>query len=105
MLKYGIPDLRPFPFRKDLRWLRHYGFNPLAPVSLHEGSMKLTLPSWLCTHLRYRRVTDTITDRLTAIGLELESVTDPKPRWRRSEWRRHVLEAVSTNADRLLRAA
>ncbi|MDX2264298.1 MAG: phenylalanine--tRNA ligase subunit alpha [Hyphomicrobiales bacterium] len=25
MLKYGIPDLRPF-FGGDLRWLRHYGF-------------------------------------------------------------------------------
>tara|TARA_B100001093_G_scaffold492848_1_gene534386 strand:+ start:299 stop:1390 length:1092 start_codon:yes stop_codon:yes gene_type:complete len=28
MLKYGIPDLRTF-FESDLRWLRHYGFNPL----------------------------------------------------------------------------
>ena len=36
MLKHGIPDLRPF-FESDLRWLRHYGFNPLAPVALHEG--------------------------------------------------------------------
>ena len=25
MLKYGIPDLRPF-FDSDLRWLKHYGF-------------------------------------------------------------------------------
>ena len=29
MLKYGIPDLRTF-FEADLRWLRHYGFVPLA---------------------------------------------------------------------------
>jgi len=36
MLKHGIPDLRPF-YESDMRWLRHYGFNPLAPVSLHEG--------------------------------------------------------------------
>jgi phenylalanyl-tRNA synthetase alpha chain len=36
MLKLGIPDLRPF-FESDLRWLRHYGFNPLAPAILHEG--------------------------------------------------------------------
>jgi len=36
MLKYGIPDLRAF-FDGDPRWLRHYGFNPLAPVALHEG--------------------------------------------------------------------
>ncbi len=35
MLKHGIPDLRPF-YESDLRWLRHYGFNPLAPVMLHE---------------------------------------------------------------------
>ncbi|HEX5326539.1 MAG TPA: phenylalanine--tRNA ligase subunit alpha [Acetobacteraceae bacterium] len=36
MLKHGIPDLRPF-FESDIRWLRHYGFNPLAPVMLHEA--------------------------------------------------------------------
>ena len=36
MLKHGIPDLRPF-YESDTRWLRHYGFNPLAPVALHEG--------------------------------------------------------------------
>lgn len=28
MLKYGIPDLRTF-FDSDIRWLDHYGFNPL----------------------------------------------------------------------------
>lgn len=28
MLKYGMPDLRPF-FDADLAWLRHYGFVPL----------------------------------------------------------------------------
>lgn len=28
MLKYGIPDLRTF-FECDVRWLEHYGFNPL----------------------------------------------------------------------------
>ncbi len=36
MLKHGINDLRPF-FESDLRWLRHYGFSPLAPAMLHEG--------------------------------------------------------------------
>ena len=36
MLKHGITYLRPF-FESDIRWLRHYGFNPLAPVMLHEG--------------------------------------------------------------------
>ena len=36
MLKHGIPDLRPF-YESDIRWLRHYGANPLAPFLLHEG--------------------------------------------------------------------
>ncbi|MFQ5773415.1 MAG: phenylalanine--tRNA ligase subunit alpha [Kiloniellaceae bacterium] len=36
MLKYGIPDLRPF-FDSDLRWLRHYGFLPLESPSLVRG--------------------------------------------------------------------
>src|SRR5271166_1489930 len=36
MLKHGMTDLRPF-FESDLRWLRHYGFSPLAPTMLHEG--------------------------------------------------------------------
>ena len=37
MLKYGMTDLRPF-YKSDIRWLRHYGFNPLAPTMLHEGA-------------------------------------------------------------------
>ncbi|MCH8037192.1 MAG: phenylalanine--tRNA ligase subunit alpha [Proteobacteria bacterium] len=36
MLKYGMPDLRPF-FDSDLRWLRHYGFLPLEAPSLVRG--------------------------------------------------------------------
>jgi phenylalanyl-tRNA synthetase alpha chain len=36
MLKHGITDLRPF-YESDIRWLRHYGFSPLAPTMLHEG--------------------------------------------------------------------
>jgi phenylalanyl-tRNA synthetase alpha chain len=36
MLKHGITDLRPF-FESDIRWLRHYGFSPLAATMLHEG--------------------------------------------------------------------
>ena len=36
MLKHGIADLRPF-YESDVRWQRHYGFNPLAPTMLHEG--------------------------------------------------------------------
>ena len=36
MLKYGIPDLRPF-YDSDLRWLKHYGFIPVDNPSLHYG--------------------------------------------------------------------
>jgi phenylalanyl-tRNA synthetase alpha chain len=36
MLKYGMPDLRPF-FEADLRWLDHYGFRPLDLPSLVAG--------------------------------------------------------------------
>lgn len=36
MLKYGMPDLRPF-YDADLRWLRHYGFLPLEAPSLVRG--------------------------------------------------------------------
>jgi phenylalanyl-tRNA synthetase alpha chain len=35
-LKYGMPDLRAF-FSGDLRWLKHYGFSPLAIASLAGG--------------------------------------------------------------------
>ena len=31
MLKYGITDLRSF-FETDLRWIKHYGFNPLQLI-------------------------------------------------------------------------
>ena len=37
MLKHGMADLRPF-YEGDVRWLRHYGTNPLAPFTLHEAS-------------------------------------------------------------------
>jgi phenylalanyl-tRNA synthetase alpha chain len=36
MLKYGMPDLRAF-FAGDLRWLKHYGFPPLAVPTLAAG--------------------------------------------------------------------
>ena len=36
MLKYGMPDLRPF-YDSDLRWLRHYGFLPLEVPSMVRG--------------------------------------------------------------------
>ena len=39
MLKHGIHDLRPF-YESDLRWLRHYGSNPLTPTMLHEPALR-----------------------------------------------------------------
>ncbi|MGL4728971.1 MAG: phenylalanine--tRNA ligase subunit alpha [Bosea sp. (in: a-proteobacteria)] len=36
MLKYGMPDLRPF-FEADQRWISHYGFRPLDLPSLAGG--------------------------------------------------------------------
>ena len=36
MLKYGIPDLRPF-FDSDLRWMKHYGFFSFEQSSIHQG--------------------------------------------------------------------
>ncbi|MCC6984590.1 MAG: phenylalanine--tRNA ligase subunit alpha [Bauldia sp.] len=36
MLKYGMPDLRPF-FDADIRWLNHYGFRPLDLPTLVGG--------------------------------------------------------------------
>ena len=36
MLKYGIPDIRPF-FESDLRWLRHFGFAALDMPTLDGG--------------------------------------------------------------------
>jgi len=36
MLKYGMPDLRPF-FEADQRWINHYGFRPLDIPTLFGG--------------------------------------------------------------------
>ena len=36
MLKYGIPDLRTF-YEADVRWLKHYGFDPIEVASLERG--------------------------------------------------------------------
>ncbi len=36
MLKYGMPDLRPF-FGADLRWLKHYGFLPFDVPTIAGG--------------------------------------------------------------------
>ncbi|MGD2133325.1 MAG: phenylalanine--tRNA ligase subunit alpha [Maricaulaceae bacterium] len=36
MLKYGMPDLRPY-FDPDVRWLSHYGFSPMLLPNLATG--------------------------------------------------------------------
>ncbi len=36
MLKYGMPDLRPF-FDADTRWMKHYGFSPFLLPGLAQG--------------------------------------------------------------------
>src|SRR6185503_7068675 len=36
MLKYGIPDIRPF-FESDIRWLKHFGFAPMDIPTLDGG--------------------------------------------------------------------
>jgi phenylalanyl-tRNA synthetase alpha chain len=36
MLKYGIPDVRPF-FESDIRWLKHFGFTSLDIPTLDGG--------------------------------------------------------------------
>ncbi|MFO1247198.1 MAG: phenylalanine--tRNA ligase subunit alpha [Alphaproteobacteria bacterium] len=36
MLKYGMPDIRSF-FESDLRWLKHYGFQPLDIPTIDGG--------------------------------------------------------------------
>lgn len=36
MLKYGMPDLRPY-FEADVRWTRHYGFAPWITPSVSGG--------------------------------------------------------------------
>ena len=76
MLKYGIPDIRSF-FESDLRWLRHYGFAALDIPSLDGGlsQMKFTL-IWLKEHLDTDADAQTIADKLTSIGLEVESISD-----------------------------
>ncbi len=39
MLKYGIPDLRTF-YESDVRWLQHYGFDPLDRPNNATGIQK-----------------------------------------------------------------
>ncbi len=62
--------------------------------------MKFTL-SWLRTHLDTDATLEQITDRLTGIGLELESVTDPGQALRPFRVARIVEAVQHPNADRL----
>jgi hypothetical protein len=68
MLKYGMPDLRPF-FEADVRWLSHYGFRPLdLPTLAGIEHMKFTL-GWLKEHLDTDAALPALADKLTMIGL------------------------------------
>jgi hypothetical protein len=101
MLKYGIPDLRPF-FDSDLRWLKHYGFRGARHPRFAGGAvaMKLTL-SWLKNPLETEADAAAIADKLTNIGLEVESVDEPGTRLKAFTVA-HVISAEKhPNADRL----
>ena len=64
MLKYGMPDLRPF-FEADVRWLSHYGFRPLDFPTLAGGLSRVirsktlldtALFSWLTRNWSKERI-------------------------------------------------
>ena len=76
MLKYGINDLRAF-FETDYRWLSHFGFDPLDVPTNYRGlkQMIITLP-WLKEHLKTNANENEIINKLTNIGLEVESVKE-----------------------------
>jgi phenylalanyl-tRNA synthetase alpha chain len=44
MLKYGIPDIRPF-FESDIRWLKHFGFAALDVPTLVGGLSRGSMPT------------------------------------------------------------
>ncbi len=87
MLKYGMPDLRAF-FEADVRWLVALRLPPARPADAGGGieHVKFTL-SWLKEHLDTDEPLDTLADKLTMIGLEVESVEDKARRSRRSSSR------------------
>ena len=76
MLKYGINDLRAF-FETDYRWLSHFGFDPLDVPTNYRGleQMIITFP-WLKEHLKTKANENEIINKLTNIGLEVESVKE-----------------------------
>jgi tRNA-binding EMAP/Myf-like protein len=77
MLKYGLDDLRAF-FDGDARWLNHYGFAALDVPTLSAGVEcgREVFLSWLKALLDTQASTVEIAEKLTALGLEIESVTD-----------------------------
>ena len=101
MLKYGIPDIRSF-FESDLRWLRHYGFAALDIPTLDGGlsEMKFTL-CWLKEHLDTDADVQTIADKLTSIGLEVESIEDAGARLKDFTVAEIVSAEKHPNADKL----
>ena len=101
MLKYGIPDLRPVLRERPALAAAFRLFGAVPALAARGGRrVKFTL-SWLSSHLETDATLDAITDRLTAIGLELESVVDPGEALRPFRTARIVEAVPHPNADRL----
>ncbi len=76
MLKYGMPDLRPF-FEADVRWLAALRL-PAARLPDACGRIehvKFTL-SWLKDYLATDATVAEISEKLTTVGLEVEAIED-----------------------------
>ena len=122
MLKHGMPDLRPF-YEADIRWLRHYAADPLAPPSLargrvlHDGMRTFHASLTWRSRPHLRELTDEVHPVLAAehldttlarrhrhalaIGLEVEGIEDRGAALAAFRIAR-VIEAVQhPNADRL----
>ena len=101
MLKYGMPDLRAF-FEADVRWLVALRLPParLADAGGRVEHMKFTL-SWLREHLDTDEPLDTLADKLTMIGLEVESIEDKAKALAPFTIARVIEAKQHPNADRL----
>ena len=74
MLKYGINDLRAF-FETDYQWLSHFGFD-LWCSQTTEVSANDYYAFMVKEHLKTNANENEIIEKLTNIGLEVESVKE-----------------------------
>ena len=101
MLKYGIPDIRPV-----LRLRSQVAEALRLPAARHPDAgrraqpMKLTL-SWLKDHLATDADAKTIAEKLTSIGLEVESLEDKAASLASFSVARVVTAEQHPNADKL----